>query len=382
MSLFGFDAFPIVEISPSLHFTFLIGFTVLTCSVFAGLLLIVSFGGESEGSRQPRGCRRLGLITTGHLADEYDDEKKIQGSSRENGQGTDHWRIKSLWIYPVKSCRGVELPCGSIVATGLKYDRLFSFAQPRATAAVNGSVSNGNASISGSEEQEASPRWRFIAQREYALMALIKTEIWVPDPTSPSYSPDAEEVQSGGVIIVRFPRPQDDSKQEPGWLEKLQSRFRLWNSNQEISFRIPFDPSDEMIKKRGYTTERFSIWKDSPLALNMSMHVPEELRRFLRLKQPVGLFRVGRGHEREVYRCAPRREELGWQPVTAFTDAFPIHLQNLASVRDLNRRMVDRLERLSVVRFRPNIISALFSLVHYLCVLALTYIISPRLLDF
>lgn len=35
---------------------------------------------------------------------------------------------------------------------------------------------------------------------------------------------------------------------------------------------------------------------------------------------------------------------------------YPIHLINLASVRDLNSRMEGSLPKLDVIRFRPNVI--------------------------
>lgn len=81
-----------------------------------------------------------------------------------------------------------------------------------------------------------------------------------------------------------------------------------------------------------------------------------ELRRFLEAKEEIALFRVAKKGIREVYRNAPRVEELGWQPVVGFADAYPLHLLNLASVRELNGRIKDKIPELSVNRFRANII--------------------------
>lgn len=51
--------------------------------------------------------KKLG-IEKSNLADEFEYPA--------NGDGD--WKIKSLWIYPVKSCRGVELDQANVVPTG------------------------------------------------------------------------------------------------------------------------------------------------------------------------------------------------------------------------------------------------------------------------
>jgi uncharacterized protein YcbX len=70
------------------------------------------------------------------------------------------------------------------------------------------------------------------------------------------------------------------------------------------------------------------------------------------------LFRVDPGRLREVKRCAPRKEEAGYQPTTGFQDAYPLHLINVSSVKDLEGKIgkVEGLEELDVRRFRANII--------------------------
>lgn len=51
--------------------------------------------------------KKLG-IEKSNLADEFEYP----------ANGDDDWKIKSLWIYPVKSCRGVELDQANVVPTG------------------------------------------------------------------------------------------------------------------------------------------------------------------------------------------------------------------------------------------------------------------------
>ncbi|KAI9817904.1 MAG: hypothetical protein M1832_004524 [Thelocarpon impressellum] len=320
MPLFKFDFIPKVEVS--LHVYILVIFTFCITPILA--LFVLELSHYRDKTVNPRGCRKLGLRIQSNLADEF--EKKY-----EEGVGPDQWGVKSLWIYPVKSCRGVELQRGGVIATGMQYDRHFSFAQLK-------------------DSGKGGTHWSFVTQRRYPRMARIRTEIWVPDSSSPTYSPKAADVQSGGVVIVTFP---DETR--PQGLVSRQLKL-LTGSVREKSFRVPFMPTSAQIERNGYTMEEMTIWKDSPKALNMSRHVPPELQAFLGIDSKLGIFRVAPGNEREVFRCAPRKEEIGWQPVTGFCDAYPLHILILASVRDVSNKQPEGAPRLSALRFRPNII--------------------------
>ncbi|KAI9884239.1 MAG: Serine active site containing protein 1, partial [Watsoniomyces obsoletus] len=313
---------------------------ILAICILPTIIYLKLINFTSKNSPKPQGCRKLGLDqTNSNLKDEY-AKKYVKG-----GPSSDQWRVKSLWIYPLKSCKGVELHQADVIPTGLEYDRIFSLAQLRPTSAT-GQVT----SATTSSEDGNIAKWAFLTQRNMPLMTLIKTEIWIPDPTSLTYTPDLKDVQSGGVLIVKFPNPDSSSNM---------TIFERWKSlllGQEITFSIPLNPTEEFIRRNQYPIERMRIWKESPMAINMSQHVPEQLRRFLGVKNELGLFRVGSGEEREVFRCAPRKEHLGYQPLVGFADAYPIHIQNLATVRDLGQRIEQELPHLSVLRFRPNII--------------------------
>ncbi|MCJ1434409.1 hypothetical protein MMC27_003777 [Xylographa pallens] len=243
-----------------------------------------------------------------------------------------HSRVKNLWIFPVKSCRGVELDTADIVSTGMKYDRQFSFARL----------------------ETATQRWKFLSQRHNPLLAHIKTELWVPDSSLLSYSPSVPGVQSDGVIIMTYPR------QLTG-LAAVIDRFCavLTGNHLETKLAIPFNPTSEQIKNNGYTMERMTIWKDNPEALNMSSSFPvelQELKTLLNVKRQLALFRVANDHEREVFRDAPREGQVGYQPLVGFADAYPLHIMNTASVEDVRKRLADTIPDLEVLRFRPNIV--------------------------
>ena len=302
------------------------------------LIFYISRTSYIQGPKKsPRGCRRLGLEGPSNLVDEF-DSKYAQGTP---DQSKDHlWKVKSLWIYPVKSCRGVELEKGTVVKTGLEYDRQFSFAQWKETRNKD-----------TPDDQKGPLQWTFITQREFPLLARVRTEIWIPDPSSPTYSAKLPEVQSGGVMVLIFPHQYHGRK---GLLPRLIAKIS--GKATEMSFQVPFDPTQLQIQESGYSRQTMKIWKDSPIALNMTRCVPNELKQFLGVKKPMGLFRVDSDHYRQVFRNAPRKETLGYQPIVGFADAYPLHIMNLASVHDLASRIENGPPELSVGRFRSNII--------------------------
>ena len=279
----------------------------------------------------PAGCTKLGIRHKSSLepGSTQPDEKSDSGACR----------IKSLWIYPIKSCRGIELDHAAVVNTGLQYDRQFCFAQlisPFPVSAVD------------SKAKRSAHKWRFVTQREFPLLSQVRTELWAPDPVSPGYSPDLLDVRASGAIIVRFPF-QDDGWR--GMLANLAAKLR--GGIPERSFRIPFQPSEADIEKL-FKRETVHIWNDSPEGVNMSSLLPPELRYAIGVRNPLGLFRVD--VRREVTRMTPSKEALGWQAVTGFADAFPIHVMGGASVRDLSGRQPAGSPPLDIRRFRPNVV--------------------------
>lgn len=256
-------------------------------------------------SEQPKGCRKLGLKIESNLSNEFDKKFSVGRPPSTEKTSAEWWRVKSLWIYPVKSCRGVELNRCTVLATGMEYDRQFTFAQLKSPVGE-----------STPEKDKATQKWEFITQRQFPSLARIKTEVWVPDQAVEGYSPQAEDVKSGGVVVLRFPH------QQAGWRGQLtQWGASIKRAIPEKQFRIPFDPTPAQVENAGYTYEDITIWKDKVRALNMELEVPEELRYFLGIRNKLGLFRIDNEALREVHRCAPKKEELGWQPVTAFQDA-------------------------------------------------------------
>ena len=256
---------------------------------------------------EPKGCRKLGLRTQSNLRDEF-DKKYSEGSKSGKDSSEPNWKVKSLWIFPLKSCRGIELNRGEVVSTGLKYDRQFSFATWE-----DGSPKNREG-------------WKFLTQRQLPKMALVTTEIWIPDPSSPQYSVKKEDVKNGGMLVVKFP------SQRKHWRNKIISLVGLISME---SFSVPLAPTTGYSERMGYKTEAFTIWKDTPPALNMGLSVPAALKDFLGISKPLTLFKVDIMNHREVFRCAPRKETLGYQPIVGFADAYPLQILSITSVQNL-----------------------------------------------
>ncbi|RAK81026.1 MOSC domain protein [Aspergillus fijiensis CBS 313.89] len=323
----------------------------------------------------PRGCRRLGTRKS-NIADEYDPQYS-EGSPSDAidpPTGLPAWRIKALFIYPIKSCRGIELDTAEVIDTGLKYDRLFCFAEyieakPPAPTPAPTPSSPTNAQDNPKRE---TGHWtaRTLRDRHFCNLALVRPELWVPDPTSPDYSASLPEVQSEGVLIIHHPRTLPARLARLPLLPalfQLALTLRLWPREQ--SFRVPLTPPSSTPSPNAKTTRKnnnyplhpLKIWKDTPLAHDYGHHLPSSLRRFLAdpnttTQKPLTLFRESAAHHRQIFRNAPPKDQLGFQTVTGFQDAYPLHLLNLASVRDVAARCQAEIPRLTVRRFRANVV--------------------------
>ncbi len=58
--------------------------------------------------------------------------------------------ISEIWIYPIKSCKGIKVQSSLVVKTGFRYDRVFMLVDMKGM---------------------------FLSQRKYPRMALIETKI-------------------------------------------------------------------------------------------------------------------------------------------------------------------------------------------------------------
>ncbi|KAL8861296.1 MAG: hypothetical protein Q9178_002168 [Gyalolechia marmorata] len=245
-------------------------------------------------------------------------------------------RVNSLYVHPIKSCRAVKVEKAEVMSTGLKYDRQFTFAELQNPEGKPNSASSG------------STGWHFVTQRKYGRLANIHLEIWVPNPESPDYSPDQPNVVSDGVLRVRYPDPKCDSR-------KPELKY----------FDIPYCPTEDQVLALGFTMEQLTVWKDRPntLLVTSTTHTSppawiKDIQAYIGCSKPFALFRVAAGHNRQVFRNAPGKQELGYQSVTGFADSYPLHILGLSSVADLDRKLVSVMPELTestALRFRANI---------------------------
>ncbi|KAF3910186.1 hypothetical protein ABW21_db0201195 [Orbilia brochopaga] len=238
-----------------------------------------------------------------NLSDEFKYPK-----DQEPGQT---FRVKSLWVYPVKGCRGIEVDSSKICHTGLQYDRQLMFA-------------------SCSPGTEA---WSFASQRGFPKMALIHTAI---DPAK-------------NTLTISYPA-------KPHFPASL-----IYGNKFRKSFTIPLNvnllPEKQLAR---YPVKKVEIWKQEAEGYDLSVHIPQELKDVVFSKSyskvDVGLFAVVDGKNRGIKIMGPPVELLGREGKIGFADFAPIHILGLASVRAFNELVKGEVPKLSALRFRPNVI--------------------------
>jgi uncharacterized protein YcbX len=268
----------------------------------------------------------------------------------KDGEG----KIQSLWIYPIKSCRGIEVSRARVIPQGLQFDRLFTFAQLKSSFPASSTQAT-----QGMEEKKDEHAWHFITQRQFPLLATVTVDLWVPDEgkKAPSVEWTDRKDLSDVFLIVRFPWREAGFMGSLAWLAaKLRGGLSA-QPEKEILLPVAV-PSKEEMDSRGYVYDQVTIWKDTIEAIDMSAELPRELQLYLGVSNKLALFRVDSARLREVMRCAPRKDVAGYQPVTGFQDAYPLHMINLTSLRDFEGKVgLDKdLTELDVRRFRANVI--------------------------
>lgn len=232
-------------------------------------------------------------------------------------------KLQALTIYPVKSCRGIELTRSRVLPTGLEFDRLYTFAQLKSPFPVS--------STANAAEKEDGHVWEFITQRQFARLANVKVDLYVPRGENGSRA----DKDTGSWIVMRFPWRDLGIR---GVLQTIAAKLvRGWYAEAEREFLLPVEfPTKAEIEQRGYEFEKVKIWKDVVTALNVGVDVPEELRSYLGVSNKLGLFRIDPLALRQVFRCAPRKEEIGYQPTVGFQDAVRCRARDHSRMRLTN----------------------------------------------
>ncbi|KAL8935773.1 MAG: hypothetical protein Q9211_004523 [Gyalolechia sp. 1 TL-2023] len=314
---------------------------LLLCLVLSSVFIFTSFASKSSEEKSPRACKKIGRERNSSSEIWASVKHTISAVLRHRRLGKQiaaAGAVESLYVHPIKSCRAVEIEEAEVLSAGFKHDRRYTFAEFRELP----------------DAERVSPTsqaggWHFVTQRKYGKLANIEVEVWVPDPDSLDYAPGEPNVQSDGVLLVRYPaRDQRTGKHET-----------------QKSFELPFHPTKGQIMNQGYTMQKMTIWNDCPDSLlitstNRADSPPwiRDIQAYIGCSKPFALFRVAAGHDRQVFRNAPRKEQLGHQSVVGFADAYPLHILGLASVEDVDRRLthvVPRFSTSTAPRFRANI---------------------------
>jgi uncharacterized protein YcbX len=259
------------------------------------------------------------------------------------------WKVIALFNYPIKSCHGIELDEAEVMEYGFKYDRQFSFAQFHIPKKRKSDV----------------PLWEFITIRDHPALTRIKTEVWIPDESLLGYDPNQEFIKSGGYIVGSFtfmPKTSLDLQGLRNWWSIIVARIaaRSWSAIPTFYFRIPYNPTEDQMKKSKYSNERMILWRDYPDAVDVGSEIPSHvvanLKAFLNITNPLTLFRVNAEKTRRLFRNAPTKEQLGYQANIGFQDSYPLSIQNIASIMDMESRVpAGGLFKPDARRYRGNI---------------------------
>lgn len=260
------------------------------------------------------GLKKLVSPSTSNLADQYSNLYAHGQDPGTDSQDRPKWTVKALFIFPIKSCGGLELKEGPIISSGVCHDREFSFARYR--------VGKPDARV----QKDRVSRWEIMTQRDFPKLVRIKPEIYVPDPKSMDYSAEHSNVKSRGCLAVSFPIASNNlgfgMERARALVNRVRSLFEFVEPSE--TFYLPLLPAVEQIKSKALQRRPMQIWRDNPEAIDMGgMILPatmERLQAFLGVEEPFTLFRVDPEKPREVFRNAPSKEELQYQPIQSFQD--------------------------------------------------------------
>ncbi|KAL7796592.1 hypothetical protein V8C37DRAFT_372310 [Trichoderma ceciliae] len=252
-----------------------------------------------------------------------DSNLRTQTSLEHSYQPGKAAKIQSLYIYPVKSCQGIEVRHSKVLPKGLEFDRLFAFARQKPKPADVFVPSGGNeAEQSNQPQQPKKPQWEVLTLRQVPLLANVKVDLWFPDASKTSRQLGRVD---GRFIVVRFPWKDSGLKGTIQWISAKLSRGLSGIPEKEFMLSLDF-PSPNEIKTRGYHYEETQFFTKRIYALNIGNEVPLELGLYLGVTAPMSIFMMDPAQRREVFQNAPRKDDAGYQPVIDFQDGVSVDL--------------------------------------------------------
>lgn len=294
---------------------------------------------QKRGLDPIRGLKRLGRPATRNLSKEFANQ--VPNGGQQNGHAIppdgETWKVISIFNFPIKSCFGIELDMAEVMETGFKYDRRFSFAQ------FSPSVKESKSKTQ--QWDHKSPQWEFITIRAHPALTRIKTEVWIPDDALLDYEKDDPFIHSGGCLVGSFTFVPTISLSAQG-LKNLRSIIAAriaGRKEPKFYFRIPYKHTAEQIEASNKANTHMIIWRDFPSAVDVGSSIPSHikanLQAFLGITNPLTLFRVHTSKPRKLFKNAPAPSQLGYQANVGFQDSYPLSIQNIASIRDMESRV-------------------------------------------
>lgn len=241
---------------------------------------------------------------------------RAQTSPDHNHQPGKAGKIQALYIYPVKSCRGIEVEHSKVLPKGLEFDRLFAFSRQKSRP-IPAPIPSDEGQVEQPSQPKQHPQWEVITLRQVPLLANVKVDLWLPDASKTSRQLGRV---GGRFVVIRFPWRDSGPRGMIQWLSAKLSRGLSGIPEKEFMLSIDF-PSPNDIKASGYQYEETLLFNKSVQALNMKNEVPPELGLYLGVTVPMTIFMIDPAQQREVFRNAPRKDDAGYQPVIDFQDA-------------------------------------------------------------
>jgi hypothetical protein len=290
----------------------------------------------------PAGCKPVGKFGDRNLS----KETRARGHSNGHANGDSSGRIEALFIHPIKSCYPVEVESSMITEMGLEFDRQFCFASWHEPMEKDQAKSS-EAKKGSSAYWDSRPHWEFMTQRQNPSLTRLKVQVWRPDSELKDYSENSEIVKSSGCLVVSFDFAPPMTSIHNIWsviLSKIKafdlSAVPVW------TFQLPLEPTTDQIEDNGYTSETVRIWRDAVGVIDMTSEIPKEMlsilhslfledakhrsaSKYARIKNnrnTLRLFRVDDARQRQVYKCAPTKAQLGYQPHTGFQDSVRLSI--------------------------------------------------------
>lgn len=223
-----------------------------------------------------------------------------------NGRGAAPARIDRLWVYPVKSCAGIQVSRSRILSTGPEFDRLFTFAQllspfPARAGDVVATVSeDGTKKQDAEDDYRSATSWDAISQRQFPLLASLEVELWRPDLEKVRRAQarmriDDQAERSASMnelyVVVRYPW------QEPGWMGRWDwfaaKLARGWRAVPEVEVVLPLALPDEVNTKEQAAAKHSHVYvaENRIRAWDLSAELPRSLQLYLGVSNRLGLLR-------------------------------------------------------------------------------------------